>query len=177
MTPRANGIDVDIVMVSDFRFPGGTSTCIAEEIRAQARAGYTTGLLPITAPILTQHRAFHPEIMACIRGGMARLLAPDVPVATRLLLLHQPLAFAGKIDLPAWAFGLPDAEYQGCSPAHVAAGFTTAPDGGRMSINVEVIGGSLMVQHYTETLGEKETCIRSAQSSTNCSPVVRRLSG
>jgi UDP:flavonoid glycosyltransferase YjiC (YdhE family)/glycosyltransferase involved in cell wall biosynthesis len=101
VTPRANGIDVDIVMVSDFRFPGGTSTCIAEEIRAQARAGYTTGLLPITAPILTRHREFHPEIMACIRGGMARLLAPDLPVATRLLLLHQPLAFAGKIDLPA----------------------------------------------------------------------------
>src|SRR5207244_2655438 len=53
-----------------------------------------------------------------------------------------------KIDLPTWAFALPDKEYQGCSPAHVAAGFTTAPDGTRMSINVEVIGGSLMVQHY-----------------------------
>ena len=52
-----------------------------------------------------------------------------------------------KIDLPAW-------EYQGCSPAHVAAGFTTTPDGERMSINVEIIGGSLMVQHYVEKLGE-----------------------
>ncbi len=59
-----------------------------------------------------------------------------------------------KIDLPQWAFTLPNHEYQGCSPAHVAAGFTTAPDGRRMSINVEVIGGSLMVQHYVETLGE-----------------------
>jgi hypothetical protein len=62
----------------------------------------------------------------------------------------------GKIDLPTWAFALPDKEYQGCSPAHVAAGFTTAPDGKRMSINVEVIGGSLMVQHYVETLGERD---------------------
>jgi hypothetical protein len=61
---------------------------------------------------------------------------------------------ATKVDLPAWAFALPDAEYQGCSPAHVAAGFTTAPDGTRMSINVEVIGGSLMVQHYVEKRGE-----------------------
>ena len=59
-----------------------------------------------------------------------------------------------KIDLPQWAFTLPNHEYQGCSPAHVAAGFTTAPDGRRMSINVEVIGGSLMVQHYVETLAE-----------------------
>jgi len=61
-----------------------------------------------------------------------------------------------KIDLPTWAFALPDKEYQGCSPAHVAAGFTTAPDGKRMSINVEVIGGSLMVQHYVESVGEKD---------------------
>jgi hypothetical protein len=61
-----------------------------------------------------------------------------------------------KIDLPAWVFALPDKEYQGCSPAHVAAGFTTTPDGERMSINVEIIGGSLMVQHYIEKLGEKD---------------------
>ena len=64
-----------------------------------------------------------------------------------------------RIDLPEWAFTLPEAEYQACSPAHVAAGFTTAPDGRRMSINVEVIGGSPMVQHYVETLGEKHHLI------------------
>lgn len=59
------------------------------------------------------------------------------------------------VDLPSWVFTLPDQEYQGCSPAHVAAGFTTAPDGTRMSINVEIIGGTLMVQHYVEKLAEK----------------------
>jgi len=64
-----------------------------------------------------------------------------------------------KIDLPKWAFNLPEHDYQGCSPAHVAAGSTTAPDGRRMSINVEVIGGSPMVQHYVETLGEKHHLI------------------
>jgi hypothetical protein len=58
------------------------------------------------------------------------------------------------IDLPAWCFDLPEDEYQSCSPAHVAAGATTAPDGRRMSINVEVIGGTPMVQHYVETTSE-----------------------
>jgi hypothetical protein len=53
----------------------------------------------------------------------------------------------------------PDREYQGRSPAHVAAGFATAPDGTRMSINVKVIGGSPMVQHYVETLTEKDHLI------------------
>lgn len=64
-----------------------------------------------------------------------------------------------KIDIPAWAFSLPDHEYQGASPAHVAAGFTTARDGTRMSINVEVIGGTPMVQHYVEKFGEKDHLI------------------
>src|ERR1700677_3040038 len=34
--------------------------------------------------------------------------------------------------------------------------FTTAPDGRRMSINVEVLGGSPMVQHYVEDIGERD---------------------
>jgi hypothetical protein len=61
-----------------------------------------------------------------------------------------------KVDIPAWCFSLSDAEYQACSPAHCAAGATTAPDGRRMSINVEVIGGSLIVQHYVEEIGEPD---------------------
>ena len=61
-----------------------------------------------------------------------------------------------KIDIPEWCFGLSEQEYQGCSPAHIAAGFTAAPDGKRMSINVEIIGGSMIVEHYIETLGRKD---------------------
>lgn len=64
-----------------------------------------------------------------------------------------------RIDIPKWCFTAPESEYQGCSPAHIAAGFTTTPDGKRMSVNVETIGGSLMVQHYVETLGEKDHLI------------------
>jgi len=61
-----------------------------------------------------------------------------------------------KIDLPDWCYGLPDDEYQACSPAHCAAGATTTPDGRRMSINVEIIGGSTLVQHYVEEIGERD---------------------
>lgn len=67
-------------------------------------------------------------------------------------VINAPLE---NVDIPTWCFTLPDEEYQGCSPAHVAAGFTTSRDGRRMSINVEVIGGTLMVQHYVEMVGEK----------------------
>jgi hypothetical protein len=57
-----------------------------------------------------------------------------------------------KIDLPGWVFNLSESEYQGCSAAHVAAGKTIGANGKRMSINVEVIGGTPMVQHYQEEL-------------------------
>jgi hypothetical protein len=60
-----------------------------------------------------------------------------------------------KIDIPTWCFSLPEAEYQSCSPAHVSAGVTTASDGRRMSINVEILGGSPMVQHYLEDVSER----------------------
>jgi hypothetical protein len=68
------------------------------------------------------------------------------------------------IDLPAWCFALPDHEYQGCSPAHVAAGATTAPDGRRMSINVEVIGGAILIEHYVEMVAEKDRLVLQSKS-------------
>jgi hypothetical protein len=61
-----------------------------------------------------------------------------------------------KVDIPSWCFTLPESEYQSCSPAHCSAGATTTPDGRRMSINVEILGGSLMVQHYIEEIGEPD---------------------
>jgi hypothetical protein len=61
-----------------------------------------------------------------------------------------------KVDIPSWCFTLSEWEYQSCSPAHCSAGATTAPDGRRMSINVEILGGSLMVQHYVEEIGRPD---------------------
>jgi hypothetical protein len=61
-----------------------------------------------------------------------------------------------KVDIPAWCFTLSESEYQACSPAHCSAGATTAPDGRRMSINVEILGGSLMVQHYVEEVARPD---------------------
>jgi hypothetical protein len=67
--------------------------------------------------------------------------------------IHAPIE---QVDLPAWCFGLSEAEYQSCSPAHVSAAVTEATDGRRMSINVEVIGGIPMVQHYVEEISEPQ---------------------
>ena len=68
-------------------------------------------------------------------------------------IIHAPIE---HVDIPTWCFSLPESEYQACSPAHYSAGTTTAPDGRRMSINVEVIGGSLIVQPYVEEIGRPD---------------------
>jgi hypothetical protein len=60
------------------------------------------------------------------------------------------------VDIPSWCFTLPESKYQACSPAHFSAAVTMGADGRRMSINVEVIGGSPMVQHYQEEISKPD---------------------
>ena len=81
-----------------------------------------------------------------------------------------------KIDIPSWCFTLPESEYQWCSPAHCSAGATTSPDGRRMSINVEILGGSLFVQHYIEEVARPDH-LRLASTSDVFTPTGRTKIG
>lgn len=65
------------------------------------------------------------------------------------------------IDVTDWLFNIDELEYVNCTPksrAHLTAGFTHAPDGKRMSINVEDVGGALVIEHYNEVICEKLHC-------------------
>jgi hypothetical protein len=87
--------------------------------------------------------------------------------------IHAPIE---DVDIPTWCFGLSESDYQSCSPAHVSAGATTAPDGRRMSINVEVLGGSPIVQHYVEEIAEPHH-LRLVSSSDIFTPTGRTKVG
>src|SRR5262245_22921017 len=52
-----------------------------------------------------------------------------------------------EINLEAWLFGLSDEEYQACARGHKAAGVFD-DELGRGMVNVESIGGNLIIQHY-----------------------------
>src|SRR5262245_33531248 len=54
---------------------------------------------------------------------------------------------AADVDLGAWLFGLSDSDYQACAKGHRGAGVFT-DEQGRGMVNVESIGGNLIVQHY-----------------------------
>jgi hypothetical protein len=74
----------------------------------------------------------------------------------RSATVHAPIA---RINIADWLLHLPDAEYQRCAPPdHIAAGTTTTDDGRPMSINVETIGRTLMVQHYIAEIHEPHHC-------------------
>jgi hypothetical protein len=66
---------------------------------------------------------------------------------------------AESIDISDWLLTMPDSEYQRCAPPdHIAAGSSTTDDGRPMSINVEMIGSSLMVQHYVFEVRQPNHC-------------------
>jgi hypothetical protein len=70
-------------------------------------------------------------------------------------VIHSPLK---NIDISEWLFSLGDAEYQQCSISHIACGSSRAADGKLMSLNVEEIGGSIVVEHYVEDILERQHC-------------------
>lgn len=63
-----------------------------------------------------------------------------------------------KVNIADWLLNLPDAEYQKCSVNHMAAGVTSTYDGQPMSINVEMIGDALVIQHYVATEHRADYC-------------------
>ena len=88
----------DVVIVSDLRLPGPTGRAIAEQIRAQAGAGYRTGLIHINGALLERPHPFHPLVRDAIDHGLADWLDPEVPVSSGLALAHNPAAFAHLAD-------------------------------------------------------------------------------
>ncbi|NUR95557.1 MAG: glycosyltransferase family 4 protein, partial [Kribbellaceae bacterium] len=87
----------DVAILSDFRYPGGTSASIAEEVRAQAAAGLTTILLQTPSPFLT-NRGFNPRIVDCLRAGHADLAVKGQRVAARVLTIRQPRIFVSDLE-------------------------------------------------------------------------------
>jgi hypothetical protein len=90
-------------------------------------------------------------------------------LSTVTATIYAPLE---KVDIAEWLFDLPDAEYQRCAHAHIAAGRTATEDGRPMSINVEAIGDALVIQHYVAEIHEPQLC-RMVSISDSISPAGR----
>ena len=85
--------EYDVAIISDFRFTGGNSSGIVEEVKAQSATGYSTALIHMPAHILRKDREFHPGILDIVKTGKADLLPLDQPVRARLLQIRHPSVF------------------------------------------------------------------------------------
>jgi hypothetical protein len=64
-----------------------------------------------------------------------------------------------KVDIANWLFHLAEAEYcRCCPPDHISCGTTMTDEGTPMSINVEMIGKTLMIQHYVAETATAQLC-------------------
>lgn len=61
-----------------------------------------------------------------------------------------------KIDISEWLFGLSSADYAACAEGHQSTAKGRLPSGKRVSINVEYVAGFFMVQHYIESISERD---------------------
>ena len=91
-------LDLDVLMVADPRFPGGTSTALIAEARALIAAGYRTGLLAMTSDLLPVRRPPHPGVADLIGTGGLIAVPPGTPVTARLACIHHPTVLS---DWPA----------------------------------------------------------------------------
>lgn len=79
----------DVLHIADLRFPGGTSSAIAHEIRALHGAGLSVGLVQKRAQVLRQDRPLNPKIQEQIDLGAARLVEVG-EVRAQLAVIHNP---------------------------------------------------------------------------------------
>lgn len=83
----------DILGISDFRFSGGTSASIAEEVMAQKRAGWTTGLIHLNGPLVARATAFNSKIRDLVVDESAELLVGHEPVSAAITVIRHPAVF------------------------------------------------------------------------------------
>ncbi len=95
------GRHFDVLVFSDFRFPGGTSTGIAAAVRCLGRAGYSVGMIHVQSSVFPTERPFHPEIVDAVQTGHAHLIPNhEQPTRAGLALFLNPLVFRSPLNIP-----------------------------------------------------------------------------
>lgn len=83
----------DIVVVTDSRLVGGGNKSLAQEITAQAAAGYTTGLLSLSGPARGGGRPIDRSLQELIEGGILTMVRPDQDTEANLVIARGPSMF------------------------------------------------------------------------------------
>ncbi len=93
-------MQVDVLVVGDFRFPGGTSSSILSDVSALADAGYTVGLLALSGGPLVDTRSMHAGFRNVADHPNVSFVPQRTQVTARLCCLHHPSVFETLPALP-----------------------------------------------------------------------------
>ena len=94
----SNHRQVDVLMLSDLRFPGGTSHSLAEEIAAQAQVGWSTGLVHMNGPLVSRVTPLNALIRKQIRRGSATLFLGGRPIRAKVVVVRHPAVLEAAAD-------------------------------------------------------------------------------
>ncbi|MCU6710424.1 glycosyltransferase [Paenibacillus sp. J5C_2022] len=89
----------DVIIVSDFSLPGGTTASNVEEVYAQLGAGLTTGLVPLYFNPRAKYR-MNPAIQSLIDGRRVALLRHDEQAACEVMIIRHPRILQAKQEVP-----------------------------------------------------------------------------
>ncbi|MGA1438450.1 MAG: glycosyltransferase [Ilumatobacteraceae bacterium] len=85
------------MIVTDLRFPGGTSSSLIEEVTAATTAGYEVGLLHVESPRIGPTASVGHRVRALVDDGPAHLVLPGERVETRAVIVKHPMVFAAPM--------------------------------------------------------------------------------
>ncbi|WP_291321247.1 glycosyltransferase, partial [Desulfonatronospira sp.] len=80
----------DVVIASDFKLPGGTTSSNVEEIKAQKKFGLRTGLVQMNRYFLNLERTINPKIREQIDGKKVQFLVSGEEIYCDLLIIRHP---------------------------------------------------------------------------------------
>ncbi|MGB1631522.1 MAG: glycosyltransferase [Acidimicrobiales bacterium] len=89
-----------MLIVTDLRFPGGTSSSLIEEVTAATAAGYQVGLLHIASPRIGPSASVDHRVRGLVDDGPAHLVLPGERVSTRLVIVKHPIVFGEPMGGP-----------------------------------------------------------------------------
>lgn len=100
MTEPGRAYDVDVAILSDFRLPGGTTSSIAEEVRAQSAAGITTALVHVAGAVTNYALGFSQHIRRVTGLPHVRLATAHSQLRAKVIIVRHPtVIFSARQEL------------------------------------------------------------------------------
>lgn len=130
-------LEYDVVVISDFRLPGGTNNSTAEELSVHRELGVRTGLIHCNSRLSSRPRVWSDAILSALEPDLIEPILPGHPVHARLAVIRHPIAIEA---LPEFTSSL------SVDRAIVIANQTAVSPNGKFAYNAATINAKVIDQ-------------------------------